>query len=236
MESLSRFCSIALMEKRENSAVRSRIRKMGRPGRRYRPFKNGSPDLFSYTPLVLIFKREGNMLRHASFRLFRGVTLTTLVLLSLALLLPTPARAQLLFTLDNPSQAGFPGQTLTFTGTLTNTGTSTVFLFGDTFSLAGVGLTLDDEPFLANAPLSLGSGDIYAGQFFTVEVGIGALPQIAAGAFTILGGPSDTSQNELATQNFQVNVSAPEPASLALFLPGVTAILLSVRRFRSRTC
>src|SRR5689334_9385951 len=89
--------------------------------------------------------------------------------LGLLLCLPALSAADLILTLDKPIQNVEPGQTLTYTGTLTNLNGPLLFLTGDTFTLDGPGLLLDDTSFLLNAPASLDSGDSFTGSLFTVK-------------------------------------------------------------------
>jgi hypothetical protein len=166
-------------------------------------------------------------------KLFSLHAICPAALLASVLLFPVSAHAQLLFTLSNPNQAGVRGQTLTFNGSLTNTGASTAFLNGDSFTLSGTGFTLDDSPFFDGAPLFLTAGQVYAGPLFEVAIALNApIPQIGKGTFTIVGGPTDLSQNNLATQNFSVVIGAPEPATVGLCLIGATALLPLARRRR----
>lgn len=156
--------------------------------------------------------------------------LRTLFAASLLLLLPALAHAQLTLSLVTPDQNGLPGETVAFEGTLRNDGSSLLFLSGDTFNLNGTGLTLDDIPFFVDGPLLLDPGASFTGLLFNVLIEPTAPPQIAPGTFTILGGPIEGDQGELATVNFSVSVSAPEPASSALLLGTLVAFGLATRR------
>jgi hypothetical protein len=165
--------------------------------------------------------------------LSRRLAVGLLLLLPPLLLCPARrAQAQLLFTLDNPVQAGLPGQTLTFSGTLTNSGTSEIFLNGDNFSLGGTGLTLDDTPFVDGAPFSLAANESFSGSLFTVAIDSSApFPQSGAGTFSIVGGVDDTAQDILASAPFQIGVTAPEPGALGLSMAGVAVLgILTARR------
>ena len=147
-------------------------------------------------------------------KLFVGALALGWILLILGL--PTLSQADLIFTLDKPTQQILPGGTLTFTGRLTNLNGPTLFLNGDNFSLDGIGLTLDDTSFLLNVPASLASGDSFAGTLFTVTADSTALPQQAPGSFTLIGGLIEVGEFPLAVQEFGVTV-VPEPGSLTFF-------------------
>jgi hypothetical protein len=157
------------------------------------------------------------------------------LLLLLLLLLPTLAHAQLSFTLTTPHQVGRPGDTLSFEGTLLNSGSSELFLNGDTFSLGGTGLTLDDSPFFVSGPASLNAGASFTGQLFTVSLDAAAPAQTAPGSFTIQGGATEGDLNDLASVPFRVTVNAPEPASGQL-LVGALLVMLALLLVGRATC
>ena len=149
-----------------------------------------------------------------------GLPLLSLALtLFAALLLPASAQAQLLFDLLSEDQKGNPGSTLTFSGSLTNQGSSELFLTGDTFTLNAPGMTLDDSPFLNGFPLSLQAGETASGDLFTVFLGANPQPGTSFGTFTLLGGPNDGDMNVLATRPFSVT-PVPEPGTVALLVAG----------------
>lgn len=137
----------------------------------------------------------------------------------------TPAHAQMSLVITPTTLAGLPGATLIYQATLSNLGTGEVFLNADTFNLSGANLSLDDSPFFENFPLSMLGGETFTGNLFTVNIGA-ANPGLYNGTFTILGGPTDTANNPLATGNFgvQVNASAPEPTSGFLILGAVLPV------------
>lgn len=148
--------------------------------------------------------------------------------------LGTPARAQISFSLLTPSLAGNTGDILHYSGTLTNLGTAEVFLNGDDFNLAGNGLTVNDNPFFTNFPLSLGAGQAFTAEMFTVTIGSTTPRGFYLGTFTIQGGPTDTDFNTLATQTFGVSVGAPEPGAGFLMLVGGAVCLGVVLHRRKR--
>jgi len=143
--------------------------------------------------------------------------------LGLLALAPSAARAQLSLTFTQASLSGTPGSTLTFSATLLNKGVTETFLNGDTFTLTGTGLTLDDTKFFANAPLSLLGGASFTGPIFDVVLAPAAVPNNYAGTFSVLGGANSTATQTLATGNFQVNVVRPQQAAIPE--PGVGTLL-----------
>jgi len=160
-------------------------------------------------------------------------TLGYALALGMILGLPGMAYADLIFTLDTPTQNVSPGGTLTFTGILTNSTGSTLFLNGDDFTLDGEGLALDDTPFLLNAPASLDSGDSFTETILTVMADLTVPFQQAVGAFHILGGATESDQSLLATKEFEVHV-VPEPGNGALLvgLIGMGALCCGRKQWR----
>jgi len=114
--------------------------------------------------------------------------------------------AQLEVTLDQPSQTGVSGSTLTFTGTIQNTGTSTVFLNGD--SLAVTDAATDDSAYLAGAPESLDPGQTYSGTLFTASLASTALPGSYTGFFSIAGGGDGDTFTSLSSSPVSISVAA----------------------------
>ena len=148
------------------------------------------------------------------------------------------ARPQLSFTLTPSVQAGFPGTTLSFTAMLRNTGSAELFLNGDSFTLVGPDLRLNDTKFFTNTPLSLLGGEAWTGAIFDVVIGAAAVPGGYGGSFTVRGGADGGALNEMATQNFQVVVDIPEPGTGGLLATGccLTALLGSLTMTVRRRC
>jgi len=156
---------------------------------------------------------------------FRNLLILSLTIVGF-LLAGTAAKADTVLTLDPASayqyQAG-PGGVFTFAATVTNNEPFTVFLNGDSPTV-DAGLTLDDSLFLNNWPLSLASGDTYTGELFTVTApawGLG--PNFYTGSFTLQGGVDGNAADNLATVNFNIQVT-PEPSSFLLFGGGVLTL------------
>ena len=117
-----------------------------------------------------------------------------------------PAAAQVTLNLQKPFQAGTTGSTFQFFGTITNFGPSAVFLTGDTHSPDPLpaGVTLDDTPFLFNAPSLLSAvgsiGSSYTGEIFDVTLAPGVPPGFFSGLFSLTGG-TDPVANQFETLN-----------------------------------
>ncbi len=93
-------------------------------------------------------------------------------------------------TLTQTSQIGAAGTTITFDATLTNLSPGTIFLNGDSATTSLPFLTVGDNPFLSNAPLSLAPG-ASSGPFALFNVFIApGIPKGTFGSnnFSILGG------------------------------------------------
>jgi hypothetical protein len=124
--------------------------------------------------------------------------------------------------LSQSTLTGAAGTTLTFDASLTNLSTSTVFLNGDSFTTVSPSLTVSDNPFLTNAPLSL-SVSATSGPFviFTVTIAPGTAPGVySLNDFTILGGLTGTDFNVLGSTNFTIDVVSAVPESGTLLLVG----------------
>jgi hypothetical protein len=152
-----------------------------------------------------------------------------------ALAVALPASADTLnLVLSNPVQIGIPGSTLTFDATASAPGSNsaTVFLNGDNFNLDGA--TIDDSDFL-NFPLSLDRGDSVTGSLFTVTLPSTIAPGSHFGFFEILGGSDPSSQDTIATVNFEIDTPAatPEPSTWMLLTTGLT-LLIGVLYSRSK--
>ena len=164
-------------------------------------------------------------------------------------LLAAPAHAQLNLDLTPASQAGNPGDTLTFSGTLSNSTAASVSLDGLTFSFTGPTSQPDGTVFLSNAPLSLdpmgttdGSGnptDSYSGSIFDVTLNANALPGTYIGTVFITTDGYTGSQPTQA--DFSVTVlpaAVPEAATTVslgfLLLLGGVSLCCVKRRAAGR--
>lgn len=133
------------------------------------------------------------------------------------------------------SQSGAAGTMVTFDATLTNLTGSTIFLNGDSATTSSSFLSVDDNPFMNNAPLSLAPG-ASSGPFalFGVFIAPGtAQGSYAFNTFTITGGTSRGTFDPLGSAQFNVNVAvAPEPGTLVLLATGLLGLGIKLRRER----
>lgn len=145
-------------------------------------------------------------------------------------LIGSTASGQLQFFWESAVQSAHPGDVLTYSGSLTNAGSETIFLNGSAYDFSADNMVLDDSAFLANAPVSLAAGESSSlFPMFTLTVAPTVLENTYSGAFTILGGNTDVAQIELATQNFAVRV-VPAPSGLFVGALGSLPALLWLRR------
>src|SRR5215813_1186619 len=89
----------------------------------------------------------------------RSKTSYLFIMALVLMLFPAAAHADSIgITLTQIDQTGVAGRTVTFQATLTNLTTNTIFLNGDSGTTSSTLLTVDDNPFLTNAPLTLAPG------------------------------------------------------------------------------
>jgi hypothetical protein len=154
-----------------------------------------------------------------------------LFMIFLPALLPLSARASSIQLTLSPV-LGTPGSTLTVYGTITNTGSGTIYLNSEDFTLPSSSfLNGDTTNFFLNAPLFL-SGGTNSGliALLAFDVAPGTSVGLYPGNFIdIFGGPGSTDQNLLATAQFSVTV-APEPGTLLLLGTGLIPVAALLRR------
>jgi hypothetical protein len=144
-------------------------------------------------------------------------------------------RADAILTLTPSTLNTSVGGTVDFTGSLTNTGAGDLYLNGDAVLFQYSGLTVDDSPFFADSPLFLSPDASYLGPFFDVTVNATTPSGSYDGTYTIQGGTDANAFDDVATEDFMVDVDSPvpEPWSLFLLASGLVAFTISHRR-RSR--
>jgi hypothetical protein len=168
---------------------------------------------------------------------------TSLRILAAALVLTAPlaARAQLLFTLDNPVQSAAPGALVAFVATLQNTDPLlSLNLDGSSFTPSGPATGIDN--FLATPPTLAAAGnpgDTFTGVLFSLQIDPGAaIGSTVFGDYTVVFTPDGGTQST-ASQNYSVNVVAPaqnavpEPGTLFLLLGGIAGGTFARRRRRA---
>jgi hypothetical protein len=156
----------------------------------------------------------------------------------LMLLTPANAGASVAVLLDAPNQTGAPGETLTFTGVITNLDLlNPVYLNSFDLNLAGIDFVTDgfsaffDPSFPISLPGGGSSSDI---TLFTVALNnpLVGPPGVYVGSYALVGGADGNAQEVLGSVDFSIQ-TVPEPATWALF--GVGALLLVASgRFRKR--
>ena len=148
-----------------------------------------------------------------------------LSVLALAATFSSPAFADTInLDLSAPVQSGASGSTVSFTATVSapSTNGATVFLNSDSFNLDEP-LTLDDDGFFFDFPLSLNAGDSFTGVLFTVNLPGNVAAGSYDGSFEILGGADGGALDLLDTVTFEVNTpsAVPEPSTLLLLATGL---------------
>lgn len=163
-------------------------------------------------------------------------SLPALAMLSLVTA-PLAVRAQLLIELDSAVQSAEAGGQATFTGTLTNTGTTELFLNSIGFSFEGSAsnyLSGDDTPFFSSVPASLPSnGGVYVGTIYNINIAQGTPNGDYFGFITLTGGADATASMDLGSARFRVT-AVPAPSGFAVFVFGVVPGIAFVVRRRSK--
>jgi hypothetical protein len=145
--------------------------------------------------------------------------------LGMAMLCQATTTFTVAFTPD--TLTGNPGDMISFSGTLLNNTSNTVFINSDSFTFAIAGAA-DDTPFLNHAPSSLGpNASSTPFMFLTVTIPNGQAAGIYDGSFTVLGGADGAAQNNLGSGAFHltVDVVTPEPSTISLLAIGVAVLL-----------
>lgn len=147
-------------------------------------------------------------------------------LAALALAAISASATSISITLDQPTQAGNPGATIQYFGTITNNTGQTIYLNADSLDETDgtTSLTFNDL-FFTTVPLSLApgtnSGDI---ELFDA---VPSVSGVFTGSYTLLGGSDGNAQDNLGSVNF---AATPEPSSLMLLASGSAAAAAFLRR------
>ncbi len=118
--------------------------------------------------------------------------------------------------------------------------TDTVYLNGDSPLTFSSSISVNDSPFLLNAPISLAPlATSSSFEIFDVVLAPGITPGSYSGVFSILGGPdggTNTDFSDLADVSFTVDVTqktastTPEPGTLLLLASGLPALAFIRRK------
>lgn len=128
-----------------------------------------------------------------------------------------------------PLVAGFPGETVTFTGGLFNNTGVDLFISGAGVNLAGFNSgDIDLSGFILNATGPLPFGAFVAPVDFLVVTIPNSFPAgLYGGTFTVQGGATSNEDGILGSLPFTVQVNAvPEPGSLLMALPVLGALFI----------
>jgi hypothetical protein len=134
-------------------------------------------------------------------------------------------------TSPDPSQTVVQGTTVvTFDETITNPSADTLFLNSDGALTDSTLVSVDDSPFLTNAPFfldALSSSGSFA--LFNVDLPANLAPGLYTGTFSIFGGTDTGASDDLADVNFSVTVSSPvastpEPQGILLLVSGLVGL------------
>jgi len=125
------------------------------------------------------------------------------------LLTGSMARSQLSFVLTPAGQIGTATNEMFFTGSLTNTGSTNLYL-NDIRSVLYppelTALVADTNAFFANVPGILLPGETYTDAVFGINLAAVAVPGVYYGAVTILGGANIFATSSIASASFQISL------------------------------
>ncbi len=170
------------------------------------------------------------------FKLLRNCTLALAAVLLMAT--ASKSNAQLLITFEPSLLSGQPGDEVIFSGTITNTSGSAVFLNNEdqTWSPASQGDPFTDDPgvFFGNVPGILNPGEFYTGAIFGLIISPGYNAGIYTGTSRILGGSDEFGTSVVGSKSFSVFV-VPEPSTYVMIASGaVVFVAMNSKRRRRR--
>jgi hypothetical protein len=154
---------------------------------------------------------------------------------AVVLLANTASATPITLTFTSSLLVGQPGTTVTFVGTVTDTGNSPTFLNGDSVNVTPP-LLPDDSPFFLNFPITLNPLQSVTAPILRVSIPLATQNGLYSGSLQLLGGATPDSFDVLATQTFAVQVAqpVPEPITASLLLCGGAVAALRHSRRRRR--
>ncbi|HZL29048.1 MAG TPA: PEP-CTERM sorting domain-containing protein [Acidobacteriaceae bacterium] len=156
------------------------------------------------------------------------------LLLTLGLSSAAACADTVIFTLNPSTLSGHPGDTVTFTATVSApvSNGADIFLSGPAFSLGGP-IVIDSGDFFNNAPFSLSAGDSSVFDIFTAMIPLGSTMTTFGGSVQMEGGADFGALGNIGDPvNFAVVVT-PEPSSFLLLGSGLVGLVGVLRRKRS---
>jgi hypothetical protein len=107
-----------------------------------------------------------------------------------------------------------------------------VFLNGNSYNVTAP-VTLDNNDFFNNFPLSLAPGKSFSGGLFVLTVAPGSPFGTYLGSFTLQGGADGNASNNLGTVSFSITTT-PEPSSMVLLLTSIAGLAMALLWARSK--
>jgi hypothetical protein len=154
------------------------------------------------------------------------MTLAVVALLTIGLSSAAAYADSVTFTLTNPNAevAQSTGGSVTYDATVAAPASNgaAVFLNGDAFNVTAP-VSLNDNDFFADFPLSLAPGTSFTGDLFVLTMPAGAPLGSYLGTFTLLGGADGGASDVLGTVDFNLT-STPEPSSILLLMTGMAGL------------
>jgi hypothetical protein len=152
---------------------------------------------------------------------------TLLHILALLTVTVAAGRADIDIVLDNPAQTGLPGSNLQFFGTITNTGTDTVYLNADGINFTGGPAFSITDQFL-NTPPQLVGGETWVDiELFDVALAdpFTDPPGLNGGSYILIGGTDVGLQDIFGVASFSVTVATPEPEYCGILMLAIVGLL-----------